>query len=169
MATIADISLSNYVLLAIVSGSIIVLVLIVSIISTTRRFNYDGKHVVVTGGSSGIGLELAKEYRRLGSRVTIVARDKVRLQSALDELLKVIPNKEETDVKVKVMAISIDTSSSQQEVNRGFEKCIEDFGTVDVIVNCAGTSIAGEFENLDEKEFERMLRINVLGIQDNQP
>ena len=46
------------------------------------NFEYKGKHVVVTGGSSGIGLELAKYYMALGARVTIVARDVDKLLEA---------------------------------------------------------------------------------------
>lgn len=124
----------------------------------TPTFNYKGKHVLVTGGSSGIGLEVAREYLRLGASVTIVARDKSRLEAAKKDL----DGSRKSDVQ-KVLIVSVDTSKGQEVVDKALAPAISELGDVEVLINCAGVSIAGLFEELDSAEFERMLRINVLG------
>jgi 3-dehydrosphinganine reductase len=62
-----------------------------------------------------------------------------------------------------VTSVSVDTASSQKAVSEAFEFCIDLNGEVDVLLNCAGTSIAGEFDLLDPTDFERMMKVNLLG------
>ena len=121
-------------------------------------FSYKGKHVLITGGSSGIGLEVAREYLRLGANVTIVARDLTRLEAAKKDL----DGSRKSDIQ-KVKIVSLDTSKGQEVVDKALAPAISELGDVEVLINCAGVSIAGLFEELDSAEFERMLRINVLG------
>ena len=135
--------------------------LLLSLISisslSTARFDYDGKHVIVTGGSSGIGLECAKIYAKKGANVTIIARDKARLSKAVDEV-------EACKVEGRrILSISVDVSSSQEAVNLAIASCLRESGSADVLLNCAGISVAGEFDKMDSADFERMLRVNVLG------
>jgi NAD(P)-dependent dehydrogenase (short-subunit alcohol dehydrogenase family) len=124
------------------------------------------RHVLVTGGSSGIGLEVARLYIIKGFKVTIVARNKQKLEEARHELartLKDVFREPSVRVEDRIMAISCDVGSNEAEVQKAFQPAISKFGDVDILVNSAGTSIAGEFDELDSKEFERMLHINVLG------
>lgn len=117
-------------------------------------------HVVVTGGSSGIGLETARLYLQQGAKVSIIARNPKKLQEAKEDLAKTIKDR---SIASCLRVVSCDVSSSEEDVKNAFAPSIEAFGTVDILINCAGTSIAGEFDKLDSKEFERMLHINVLG------
>lgn len=128
----------------------------------TPTFNYKGKHVLITGGSSGIGLEVAREYLRLGANVTIMARDTKRLESAKTDLLTWLEQNHPT-TKQTVLTVSLDASLGQEAVDNALAAPIKTLGDVDVLINCAGVSIAGEFETVDASEFERMMRINVLG------
>jgi len=141
-------------------GFLLVGVLLFMLISLSKLFtasiNYKKCHVLVTGGSSGIGLATAIRYAQKGARVTIVARNQKKLDEAL---VKLAPHCEEWGQTAS--AISCDTSSSYEEC---VKKLVNDkVGLVDVLVNCAGTSIAGSFTDLDPKHFESMLRTNVLG------
>jgi len=52
------------------------------------RFDFRGKHVVITGGSRGLGLVLARELSRGGARLTICSRDHSELVRAHDDLLR---------------------------------------------------------------------------------
>jgi 3-dehydrosphinganine reductase len=145
-------------------GGFVLLVMVVSFI-TTARFDYTNKHVLVTGGSSGIGLESAREYLKRGANVTIMARDGKKLEAARLELIASI--RSSTNVKSKnpmnpegrVACVQGDSGSSLELVEKALAPCIKQFGDVDVLVNCAGTSVAGAFDTLDPKEFERMLRV----------
>lgn len=138
----------------------VTLVAVVPLISycfCTPRFDYDGKHVLVTGGSSGIGLECAKLYAKHGANVTIVARDVEKLAAAQEAIAAYKqPNR-------TVLVASVDTGSSEEAVAKALAPCLKELGDADVLVNCAGTSISGDFDATSSSEFERMLRINLLG------
>lgn len=122
------------------------------------NYSYKGKHVLVTGGSSGIGLEIARECLKKGARVTIVARDKTRLSDAVANL------RTSTSLPAdRVQAVSVDTSGDAKTVNDALSSATKEFGDVDVLINCAGTSIAAGFDSLTSADFERMYKINVLG------
>jgi len=148
--------------------SLILVLLVVVLVSslTTPSFNVKGKHVVVTGGSSGIGLAVAQEYMKKGAFVTIVARDRKKLEAASKELAEAFDKHvqgKQAVVEVKgadrVSIISCDVGSSPEAVTKAFA----DVEHVDVLVNCAGTSVAGAFDQLEAHQFEHMLRTNVLG------
>jgi len=129
-----------------------------------KEFSSEKKRVVITGGSSGIGLELARAYLEQNAIVIIIARDVKKLTQAHEDLIESVSkslNKNKGDVKLDY--ISCDVSSSDDSVRNALGPWIEKYGGVDVLVNCAGTSIAGVFEELPEQEFERMHRINVMG------
>jgi 3-dehydrosphinganine reductase len=74
-----------------------------------------------------------------------------RLQLALKEISP-------TTLKDRGLeAVSVDTSESEKVFSDALAGVVKKFGTVDVLVNCAGTSVAGEFCDLDIKEFDRMM------------
>jgi len=131
---------------------------VVSHLFFTPRYEYDGKHVVVTGGSSGIGLECAKLYAARGANVTVVARDPAKLAAAVATVSACArPGR-------SVLSVSVDTGSSEAAVAAALAPAMAAVGDVDVLVNCAGTSVAGAFDAADGGDaFERMLRVNVLG------
>lgn len=113
------------------------------------------RHVVVTGGSSGIGLEAARLYLQRGLKVTIIARNPGRLDAACLELAP--PS------SAQLQAISCDLSASEPDVFKAIDQAVSAFGPVDILINCAGISIAGEFSALAPAAFRSMLEVNVLG------
>lgn len=154
---------SSYKLLGVllVTLTILIIILILLIISlskiTTKKYDVKGKHVMITGGSSGIGLAVAKEYLHLGANVTILARDRYKLKQAEESL------QQEEEFKNRVISISVDVGSGEKAVITAIRPAIKSFGDVDVLVNCAGTSIAGAFDELDADAFERMMSVNYFG------
>jgi hypothetical protein len=136
--------------------------------STSKNSDDRRKHALVTGGSSGIGLEVARAYLLKGYYVTIVARNETKLKEAYEDLKKSFTTSSSSSsssetVDKYLQYVSCDVSSSEENVLKCLSPALTKFGNVDVLVNSAGTSIAGTFDTLNEKEFERMYRVNVLG------
>lgn len=161
--------LSGITLVLVSIAAIPVYLIVISISKIlTPVYSYEGKHVLVTGGSSGIGLAVAEEYLRRGARVTIVARDRKKLKEAEEYLAEVSESLSAAEGNIerngpRILSISCDVACSEETVVQAFEPALRAFGPVDVLVNCAGSSVAGAFDELQSSEFERMLRINVLG------
>ncbi|MBO6900062.1 MAG: SDR family oxidoreductase [Rhizobiaceae bacterium] len=92
------------------------------------RFKLDGKTALVTGGSRGLGLEIAKAISDAGAKVIICGRS----QSSLDEAMASFAGKER-----KVSAFKADFASPAA-AESAFRQCLDTFGTVDILVNNLG-------------------------------
>jgi 3-dehydrosphinganine reductase len=114
-----------------------------------------GKTVVVTGGSSGIGLATAKAFAQRGCNVAIVARDPERLEFAKETVRA-------SSKGGKVLAISADVGD-RDAVTDAMERVSREFGTPDVLVNCAGIFVPGDFATMDDELFRTHMDIDVLG------
>lgn len=113
-----------------------------------------GKHVVVTGGSSGIGLNIATECAKRGANVTIIARNEKALSAAISllEIIRRLPEQ-------KFQKLSLDISKDYKLVEEAFEKLDE----VYMLVNCAGMAICGVFEEVSMEDAHKLMDINYFG------
>uniref|UniRef100_A0A8C5CK91 3-ketodihydrosphingosine reductase n=1 Tax=Gadus morhua TaxID=8049 RepID=A0A8C5CK91_GADMO len=128
-------------MLLVIAAFIVAFVLLLYMISpliSPKPFKLNGAHVVVTGGSSGIGKSIAMECYRQGAFITLVARDETKLVLAKKEVEKCAINDKQV-----VLCISVDVSSDYGQVESVIKQAQEKLGPVDMLVNCAGTSIAG--------------------------
>jgi 3-dehydrosphinganine reductase len=116
----------------------------------------DDSHVLVTGGSSGIGLAVARRALARGARVSLVARGREGLATAEDDL--------ETEIgdPARVAAASADVSDPQA-VGAAVALLVAQLGPVDVLVTCAGYARAGHFEALPIDVFDDQMRVNYFG------
>ena len=103
---------------------------------------------LITGGSSGIGLAIARMLRDEGSDLTISARNEERLAAAAAEL--------------GANAVSANVALEEDCV-RLVREHVDRFGSIDVLVNSAGVGIGGNVEQLTTKKWDLQLAVNLRG------
>lgn len=120
---------------------------------TLSLFNLKGKTALLTGSGSGIGFALAEGLAGAGAKIILNGRNKEKLEKAKQEL-------ENQGAVVTTMAFDV---SNLAEAKNSIEKYENTVGTIDILVNNAGINIRGPFENFDEKEWKKVLDINING------
>jgi NAD(P)-dependent dehydrogenase (short-subunit alcohol dehydrogenase family) len=93
-----------------------------------------GKHVLITGGSKGIGLACALGFLREGARVSLVSRDAANLDKAAQQLAADVP-----DAKARITTVAANMRDAEAAV-AALDKAEAAFGPVDVLVNSAGAA-----------------------------
>lgn len=112
------------------------------------------KTAVVTGGTKGIGLSIAKALAGEGANVLICGRSKAAVQAAAENLAKI----------GKIEAVACDVRN-EDHVRMLFEHCSEVFGGVDIVVNNAGIGYFGKtVEEMTADEFRQTLETNLFGV-----
>ena len=116
--------------------------------------NYSGKVVVITGASSGIGKESAKEFAKLHASLVLVSRDRNKLEDIVKDLSK---------YKTEILICQCDVSQKDQ-VSKMNQKVLEKFGTIDVLVNNAGFGIYSMIKDTKIEEIESQMETNYFGM-----
>lgn len=114
----------------------------------------DPRKVLITGGSSGLGLALALPLLRRGDHVTLVARDPVKLAAAVAGLQQKVSG-------ARVAALSLDVSGP--DVDAGIARAVQAMGGLDLLINSAGILREGYVETLAEEDYRQTLDINFFG------
>ena len=112
------------------------------------------KVIVITGGTSGIGLSAAEKFLPMGAKVVLVGRNLKKGEVALKKL------KTNED---KCIYIAGDVSI-KKDCQNIVDKTIDKFGRLDVLVNSAGIYTEGSLEELTESELNSVFGINVKGV-----
>ena len=115
---------------------------------SSEAFGWDGKHVVITGGSSGIGEALAIALAAEGCRLTLLARGAERLAAVADPLGA-------TGVPCDV--------SDRDAVTGALSTAADDRGPVDVLVCSAGITLPGRFLEAEDQTFRDMIDVDYYG------
>lgn len=109
-------------------------------------------YALITGASSGIGLEFAKVFAKNNINLVIVARN--------IEKLNVLANEIENNFKIKVEAIDLDLSESEN-IFILYEKISELGIDITYLINNAGFGLNGEFTDLNLRKQQEMIRLNI--------
>ncbi len=107
------------------------------------------KAALVTGGSSGIGLALARMLRDEGYALTLVSRTAAKVEAAAGEL--------------DALAIAADVSR-EEDCERALAAHVERHDRLDVLVNSAGIGIAGRVEDMTPKQWDLQFGVNLRGL-----
>ncbi|MFZ3233782.1 MAG: SDR family oxidoreductase [Stellaceae bacterium] len=112
----------------------------------------DGKSAIVTGGSKGLGLAIAKEFAASGADVAILARDQATLADAKGQIQR--------GAKGKVAAISCDVAK-MAPIKAAYDQVMSEFGKIDIFVNNAGQSTRGPSEQLTDEQWQADLDLKL--------
>ncbi len=115
------------------------------------------KLALITGGSSGIGLALAKQLYQEGTNLCLLATDVEKLSQAKTEIQALAANESQT-----VETLSCDIRN-YDALNVILEEWMERSGTPDLVVNSAGVTYPGYFQDLDVEIFHWLMDINYYG------
>lgn len=126
--------------------------------SSRRELFYARKHVLVTGGSSGIGKELARILLAAGAKVSLVARSEERLKAAAAELASSVKDQGVTGR----INIAIADCSDPVKVESVVHEVENVLGPIQVLVNSAGKAVGGYFESMQANELKSQIESNFL-------
>lgn len=110
----------------------------------------DHKVVVITGAGSGLGASLAKKYSNRGSHVCLLGRTESKLKKVAEQLSE----------SCSIYAVDVTDKSAVANVINAIK---EEVGSVDLLINNAGTGVYDLAENINEEAVHRMIDINLKG------
>jgi NAD(P)-dependent dehydrogenase (short-subunit alcohol dehydrogenase family) len=118
-----------------------------------REYDLRGKVVLITGGSRGLGLVMAREFAREGARIAICARSLEELERARADLSR---------SGARVLAVPCDVRERSQ-VNEMVNVVRDHYGRVDVLVNNAGVIQVGPIEVMTVEDYEEAMKTHFWG------
>src|SRR5213080_4590888 len=113
-------------------------------------FSYRDKVALITGGSRGLGLEIARQICARGAKVVLIARDPEELARAKTELDR---------LATEVLTIQCDLVDTAQ-IQSAVQQTLQRFGKIDILINNAGVIEVGPIDHLQLKDFDRAMRIH---------
>jgi 3-dehydrosphinganine reductase len=119
--------------------------------------NFKKKKIFIVGGSTGIGLAVAKKLGALGADILIFARGLEKLEQAVKEISKTCKDEQ----SVSFMQLDV---SNNSETNPVMDQAVKSFGVPDFLINCAGGAIPHHFEDVTYEQFDETMKINLYGI-----
>lgn len=119
----------------------------------SRNYDFAQKTVLITGGSRGLGLVLAREFGKRGARLAICARDQEELKRAASEL---------QGAGFTVETFTCDVTDKAQ-VERMIDAVRGRFGNIDILVNNAGVISVGPIETMGPQDYEESLATHFWG------
>lgn len=121
--------------------------------NTKKLFDLSGRVAIVTGGSIGLGRQMAEGLAEMGANLALCARKKERCEQAAEEL---------GQLGVKALGFECDVKNPDQ-VREVVEKTVSQFGHVDILINNAGTAWGAPVEEMKLEHWNKVLETNLTG------
>jgi NAD(P)-dependent dehydrogenase (short-subunit alcohol dehydrogenase family) len=136
--------------LLLLAGALLLVLWLISRVIRTARYPLREKVVLITGGSRGLGLVLARHICARGGNVALIARDSEELARAKADL---------SPRGGAVLTIQCDLLDNGQ-IRSAVRQIIDRFGKIDILINNAGIIEVGPLEHLTPQDFERAMRLH---------
>jgi len=117
-------------------------------------FSLKDKVSIITGGGSGIGKAIATVFAQQGSKVCILELNKTSAEEAVNTI-----RHQNFHAKAYPCNVAI-----HQEVKETVDAIVNEYGQIDILVNCAGIAHIGKLDNTTEADFDRLFNVNVKGV-----
>ena len=121
---------------------------------TSRKADLSGQVVLITGGSRGLGLALAREFGSRGAELILCARNSDELERARHDL---------SNIRGKVLTIPCDVTDPAQ-VSACIAEGVSTLGRIDILVNNAGTISVGPLHTMAIEDFEQAIEVMFWGV-----
>jgi gluconate 5-dehydrogenase len=121
--------------------------------NTKKLFDLSGRVAIITGGSVGLGRQMAEGLAEVGANLVLCARKKERCEQAAEELRQ---------LGVKTMALGCDVKNPDQ-VQAVVNATVSQFGRIDILFNNAGTSWGASVEEMKLDQWNKVIETNLTG------
>jgi NAD(P)-dependent dehydrogenase (short-subunit alcohol dehydrogenase family) len=116
-------------------------------------FNLSGRVAIVTGGSIGLGRQIAEGLAEMGANLVLCARKKERCQQAAEDLQQ---------LGVKTLALGCDVKNPA-DIQAAVDAAFSQFGRIDILVNNAGISWGAPVEEMSLEDWNKVIETNLTG------
>jgi len=118
---------------------------------------YLNQHAIITGGSSGIGKAVARLLAEQGVNISLIARDRHKLEQAREEISTVTVNSQQ-----KILTFMADVAA-QESISTAIQQAIATLGTPELLITSAGMAHPGYFSQIPLEIFEQTMAVNYFG------
>ncbi|MFI5057302.1 MAG: SDR family oxidoreductase [Candidatus Acidiferrales bacterium] len=118
-----------------------------------QLFDLTGRVAIVTGGSIGLGRQMAEGLAEMGANLVLCARKKERCQQAAENLQK---------LGVKTLALACDVKNPA-DIHQVVDATMAQFGRIDILINNAGTSWGAPVEEMRLEQWNKVIETNLTG------
>jgi NAD(P)-dependent dehydrogenase (short-subunit alcohol dehydrogenase family) len=118
-------------------------------------YEFNGKSVLITGGSRGLGLVMARELAHEGARLMLIARDQEELDRAVQDIRARHPG-------AQVAAVTADVRR-RYDAERAIAQTVDQYGGIDVLINNAGIIQVGPLDHMKLADYEDAMNTHFWG------
>jgi NAD(P)-dependent dehydrogenase (short-subunit alcohol dehydrogenase family) len=122
-------------------------------VNVKQLFGLSGRVAIISGGSMGLGLQMAEGLAEMGANLVLCARKKARCEQAAERLSR---------NRVQTLALGCDVRD-KAAVQQVVEETLAKFGRVDILINNAGTSWGSPIEEMTLEQWDKVLSTNLTG------